>query len=497
EYGGRSSALREAALDEALKSGVPVYTIGLGYGFDRTYLQSLAEGTLAKFNESPTPDELLEIYNNLAATLRSQYVVTLNVEIPADGATYPLELQVTTDAGTATATADLRAPIPVPIVSLPDLPADPISEPTDITAEVAADDAVDAAEFVLDGTSAATLTEPPYTLSVDPMTLAPGSHQLTFNATDADGDVGTVSGSFVVAALPSVVSIAGLPSGEISEPQTVVLDVTGQTPAVSAAYSIDGGETTAVSEAPYSYDIDPASLAPGEHSLNVDVINEAGVITSASQPFTVAALPPVITISGLEDGQEVDEQTVVTISAVGQTPISSVTASLDGAEIATAAADIASFTLNPAELQPGSVEFSTTATTESGQSTTETLTITIAALPPQVRITGVEAGETVETNRTVTADVTSQTPVSGVTFTIDGEEVASVAEAPYSFDLDVLALEPGPHILAVEASNSAGQSAATDTAFVISDGPSLTATALAPTNTPTPTDTPTNTPLPT
>src|SRR5690606_33451533 len=100
EYGGISSAPRGAALEEALERGVPVYTIGLGYGFDRTYLQSLAQGTLAQFSESPTPEELLAIYNNLAATLRSQYVVTLNVDIPADGTTYPLEVQVTTDAGT-------------------------------------------------------------------------------------------------------------------------------------------------------------------------------------------------------------------------------------------------------------------------------------------------------------------------------------------------------------------------------------------------------------
>jgi VWFA-related protein len=497
EFGGRSGSPREAALDESLKRGVPVYTIGLGYGFDRTFLHSLSDGTLAKFSESPTPDELLAIYNNLAATLRSQYVITLQVDIPADGTTYPLEVQVTTDAGTATASADVRAPIPVPIVSLSELPTEPISEPTDITAQVAADDTIASAEFLVDGTSAASPTEAPYTLTVDPLTLSPGTHELTFNVTDATGDSGTATGNFEVAALPSAVTLAGLPSGEISEKQTVVLDVTGQTPAVSATYNIDGGDGTTVNDAPFNYDIEPAVLTPGEHTLTVDVVNAAGVTTSANQTFTVATLPPAITITGLTDGQEIDEATDVTINAVGQTPVTNLTASVNDTEIAHAAAGETSFTLNPAEFQPGDAEFTATAATESGQSTSQTITITIPALPPQVQITGLGVGEALDTNRTVTVDVTSQTPISGVTYKIDGDDAGSETEAPFSLDLDVLALGPGPHILSVEATNTGGQTASADTAFVVSDGPSLTATALVPTSTSAPTSTPTNTLTPT
>jgi VWFA-related protein len=494
EFGGLSGSERNAALDEALKSGVPVYTIGLGYGFDRTYLQSLAGDTLAQYNESPTPDELLAIYNSLAATLRSQYVITLTVDIPADGTTYALEVQATTDAGSSIASADLRAPIPVPIVSLPDLPTSPISEPTEITAEVVTDDTIESAEFLLDESSAASLTEAPFAFTIDPAALSPGTHQFTFNVTDDGGDIGTASGNIEIAALPSLVTLAGLPEGEISETQTVVLDITGQTPAVSATYSIDGGESQAVDDAPYSYSIDPASLAPGDHSLNVDVLNEGGIVTSVSQPFTVAALPPVITITGIEDGQEIGETTVININTVGQTPVTSITVDLNDTEIANAATGEASFTLNPGEIQPGDAEFTITAVTESGASSSQTLSFSIAALPPQISISGITVGETVEDNRTVTVEVISQTPISGVTFAIDGNEADSQSEAPFMFDIDVLELDAGPHILSVTAANEAGESASADTAFVISDAPSQTATALAPTNTPEPTQTPTNTP---
>ncbi len=490
EYGGLSHAAREEALNQALRSGVPVYTIGLGYGFDRTYLQQLSNGTLAGFYESPTPDELLDIYNNLAAKLRSQYIITLNVNLPSDGQTYTLNLQVTNDAGTAEASTDLRAPIPVPIASLPELPGEPISEPTDITAEVAADDAISSAEFTVDGVSAGTLTEAPFTLTIDPATLTPGSHELAFSATDVDGDVGTASGTFEVAALPSQVTISGLLDSEISEPQTITLDVSGQTPAVSATYSIDGGEGITVTDAPYNFTIDPFSLTPGEHTLDVEVTNEGGVTTSVSQTFTVASLPPAVTVNGIEDGQTLDSATDVTVATQGQTPVTSIMVTLDGEALANEAGDSASFSINPASLQPGTVELSITVSSDNGQSTTETYSLTIPALPPQITFSGIEAGETLEENRTVTVDVASQTAVTGVTYQIDGTEVDSQTEAPFSIELDVSTLSPGAHILSAEATNAGGESATADTAFVVSEGPSQTVTALAPTNTPAATATP-------
>lgn len=94
---GRSDAPRGAALEEAEARGVPFYTIGLGFGTDRSYLQSLANGTNARFAETPSPEELTRIYSDLAALLRSQYVITLNVPVAADGTEYALGLEAQTD----------------------------------------------------------------------------------------------------------------------------------------------------------------------------------------------------------------------------------------------------------------------------------------------------------------------------------------------------------------------------------------------------------------
>ena len=101
EFGGVSVVGRAAARELAVTTGVPIYTIGVGYGFDRTYLESLSDATNARFYESPTLTELTDIFGNLARLLSSQYVVTLNVDVPADGTEYALALRVQTAEGEA------------------------------------------------------------------------------------------------------------------------------------------------------------------------------------------------------------------------------------------------------------------------------------------------------------------------------------------------------------------------------------------------------------
>ena len=92
EFGEVSRAARTDALRQAQSDGVPVYTIGLGFGTDRTYLEGLAQGTNTRFYESPTAEELPAIYSELAALLRSQYIITLNADVPNDGTEYDFTL---------------------------------------------------------------------------------------------------------------------------------------------------------------------------------------------------------------------------------------------------------------------------------------------------------------------------------------------------------------------------------------------------------------------
>lgn len=242
EYGGTSTALREAAGELALVRGVPIYTIGLGYGIDRTYLQELSGATNARNYESPTPEELPQIYDELASLLRSQYVVTLSMDVPLDGTEYVLVLEANTDQGTSNqATAIIRAPIPVPLVRFQNVPAEPISEPTLISIGVPADDALSEVSYNIGDAEPVQFESEPYAVAIDPVSFQPGSYTLTVTATDEDGDTGTGSAIFEIAALPpEVMLVPDLSSVVISEPTNVLVEAGGQTAIESVSVNLTG-----------------------------------------------------------------------------------------------------------------------------------------------------------------------------------------------------------------------------------------------------------------
>ena len=113
EYGDVSEHSRDDTILAAGIHGVPVYSIGLGWSIDRRFLESIASESNATFYELPEPEELGDIYRTLAILFRSQYFVSLNADIPADGRRYNFTLNVrTADGRAASGSATLRAPSP-------------------------------------------------------------------------------------------------------------------------------------------------------------------------------------------------------------------------------------------------------------------------------------------------------------------------------------------------------------------------------------------------
>jgi len=81
EFGGdggptASKSDRDAALALARESGVTVYTIGLGFGADRTYLEALAVAGSGKFYEAPTPSEVAAIYDSVSTEVAQNFVIS-------------------------------------------------------------------------------------------------------------------------------------------------------------------------------------------------------------------------------------------------------------------------------------------------------------------------------------------------------------------------------------------------------------------------------------
>ena len=233
EYGGTNTAgvvqpasdvSRAEILRLTAMSGAPIYTIGLGFGVDRSYLQEVASSTNAQFYESPTPDNLTEIYSQIAGLLRTQYILTLDAPLPNDGNEYEFSLQARTPYGlTNIDSARLRAPIPTPIIDLGALPTGEIIEETTLPIQILADDhplevqfnVLQAPDGVLDNVPLALNTISAeggvYALHIAPRELLTGAYQAQLTVTDADGDQSSALLDFSIGALPTEFDVLGLP----------------------------------------------------------------------------------------------------------------------------------------------------------------------------------------------------------------------------------------------------------------------------------------------
>ncbi len=447
EFGGRSGNPREAALNLALRRGVPVYTIGLGFGIDRTYLLDLSGATNAQFNESPTPDELLEIYNGLATTLRSQYIITLETDVPADGRIYSVPLSVTTSEGSDDAVAAVRAPIPVPVVAISGLP-EGISEPTDVTINIQGDDGVTSADYQINDSDAVALEgESPYTITIDPFALPPGTNTLTVNATDSDGDTGSFNQTFEVVRIPPAISVTGIAAGEVLDQPREVTVVGNQTqlPIAGVIISLDGEVITSRAGDSASITIDPVTLSPGLHTFEAVVRDTRGEAATISAEFEVAAIPPGVEIINLTADQIISAPTEVTVNALAtQSRVAGVIISLDGQVITSRAGESATITIDPVTLTPGSHTLEVVTRDVTNARTVATVTFEVAAIPPTATVTGLEAGQMVgePTDVTVTGTQT-QSPLAGVLIRINDQIVTSRAGDTASTVIDPLALPPG------------------------------------------------------
>ncbi len=215
DYGGKSTVSRDESIAQARSADIPVYTIALGSDVDKAYLTELAQATGARFLETPSPEGLSQLYTDIGALLRGQYVVSLQApDLPA-AASHTLELSVTTDGVTAVASKVLQ-PAQSASVTVDGLAAGgEVKNAVTLTVQVAGA-APSQVQFFVDGAVIATVTAPPYQLTLDPKTLQIGAHTLRVEASDSAGVVASSEAAFSVPVLETHSNKARVSAGLVS-----------------------------------------------------------------------------------------------------------------------------------------------------------------------------------------------------------------------------------------------------------------------------------------
>ncbi|MEP7284428.1 MAG: VWA domain-containing protein [Chloroflexota bacterium] len=272
EYGNLSKTGRNEAYQLADKAGIPIFAIGLGFGVDEPYLSAVAKNTGGAYYRSPKPEDLAKVYTGIGTLLRSLYVLTFDTSSPADGSTH----QIRVEAKGGSAQFSARYPAPIPVIKFGDFDSTtPMQKPTTVTPQIAADNKITGYDYQIDGKSVAKADGDVKPLTIDPMTLTPGKHNLKLAVTDDKGHIGEGAVDFQVAGLPPEFTIDGLKNGEtLNTNRAVTLTVgASQTPVSTAAFDIDGVVISTLQQAPYTAAIDVLSLAPGNHKLTVQLKN--------------------------------------------------------------------------------------------------------------------------------------------------------------------------------------------------------------------------------
>ena len=489
EYGNVSESSRDDSVRAATVNGVPVYSIGLGWDIDRRFLEEISQESNGALYDSPTPDELVDVFRNLGFLFRSQYIVSLDVDVEADGKRYDFTLEVIGPDGSAAADrARLRAPIPVPLLFLPEeVFEEALREDTQITVEIRADQPIESIEFAVDGEVVS--TEESYT--IEPESRPPGEYQLDITVEDVEGDVGRLSRDFEIAALPPRVSddFEADEEEEIVEAELISVDAGGQTEITQVEFIVNGEVLLVDDEAPYEFDLDPFTLAPESHTLSIRATNAGGQSTTVEKTFEVEKLPPRLAVEGLAEGAVVSDQLSGSITAAGQSPIASLTIEPDIG--VTLSEDRLEFVLDAAQLPPGPNTILARAVDETGAETVQTIEFEVAPLPPTVALSGLQADAVISGPQEVSVEAGGQTAITRIDVAFDGGPAEPVTEG--SFTIPAQALGDGSHEALVTVANEGGETASVSLPFSVQLPPTPTFTP-TPTDTATPTNTPTNTP---
>ena len=498
EYGGISEHTRAESIRAATIHGVPVYSIGLGWNIDQRFLEAIAAESNAASYNAPLPEELSDIYSSLAFLFRSQYIVTISADVPADGARYDFTLNVAAaDGRRASGSAILRAPIPVPLLFLPDdLFTEALTEDTQITVEIRADQDIESIEYALDGEVVSTEE----TFTIVPEEQAPGEHQLDITVSDVEGDVGRLSTEFEIAALPPTVSddFETEPAEDVAAAEVISVDAGGQTAITQVEFIVNGEVFHTDSEAPYEFDLDPFEFLPEEHSLSIRATNASGQVTTVEKTFEVETLPPRLEIEGFAPETVVSDTVSGSIRVEGQSPIVSLSLEPDlGALVESNRLD---FTLNAADLPPGRNSITVRAVDAAGAETVQTIEFEVAPLAPTVAISGVAVDALVSEPQEVKVDAGGQTEISRIEVSYDGGPAEVVEDEVFTIPAEQLG--DGAHEALVTVTNEGGQTTSIRLPFNVQLPPTPTFTPLptathmaTATDTAAPTATGTNTPV--
>jgi len=194
-------------------------------------------------------------------------------------------------------------------------------------------------------------------------------------------------------------------------------------------------------------------------------INAARALSLASGTTSVDTTPPTVGFSTPTNGSTTNGTIPVSVTAIDNVAVASVTLMIDGITAATGSTAPFNFAWQTTQAGNGIHNLTATVTDSAGNKASATIAVTVNNLvditPPVVNLTSPKDGDKLATNASVSVTASDNLGVTRVELYVDGRLQASSTSAPFTIKWNTSKLAKGLHTLqcrAHDAANNAGDS---------------------------------------
>ena len=132
-----------------------------------------------------------------------------------------------------------------------------------------------------------------YSVTVTPSTLSDGSHTVTINCADNDGNSATEkSTTFTVDTVPPVLNVTSPDDGLITNKSTVVVaGTTNDSTSSPVTLTVNGNTVSVGSDGSFSTTV---TLSEGKNTITIKAVDQAGKVSTVTRTVTLDSSTPVI-----------------------------------------------------------------------------------------------------------------------------------------------------------------------------------------------------------
>ena len=132
-----------------------------------------------------------------------------------------------------------------------------------------------------------------YSVTVTPSTLSDGSHTVTINCADNDGNRATEkSTTFTVDTVPPILNVTSPDDGLITNKSTVVVaGTTNDATSSPVTLTVNGNKVSVGSDGSFSTTV---TLSEGENTITIEAVDKAGKVSTVTRTVTFDGSTPVI-----------------------------------------------------------------------------------------------------------------------------------------------------------------------------------------------------------